>query len=471
MRRKQAFQFGKFNLFLLLTISSFLVFGDIALAQHPLTADGRLFNVLKSGIQRKGKTSLSANISYAFSGADYNYLPTGEVTSFSNFNQDLTLDYAFSRTTMISLGTTLVSYRTTLRADGSGYFSIPTSLRIAYKFGSVNFAQEHVQLGAIITGYIPVQTPVNQPFIPDQLSSLGIGAGFLTSYYFDPIFPENSPGFHFNFLFRAHLSKDELLSRVPSDTLYRTDTKTFARYGIGFEYPFKATPLVLFGEFWGEYAVLAPGKDDGYVYSREGFAFFGAGARYQFDDMISGEFLAEYLVFGNGSEQTVFTPNAASTNGFLNGIAPVSTENYAPFRFTIGVKFEFDKRFRLSEEIYKNLEDDESLAPEDKRRNKKILDVIDERSEDLAQVYRKLRAEDSTLAGRLYFDLVISKTGQVDRVRLVVSNLDESPLARKLEVIFAEQISNWRFPPGKDDIVLDVLKFEFTKRGGFFVMR
>ncbi len=106
------------------------------------------------------------------------------------------------------------------------------------------------------------------------------------------------------------------------------------------------------------------------------------------------------------------------------------------------------------------------MSPADRRRGKIILDVIDEQSEEIALLFKELRKYDEKLYGRLYYEITIGKSGRVERVRLLVSSLDESlPISSYTEDQISEKVRNWKFPPGESEIVIDILKLELTPSG------
>jgi hypothetical protein len=106
------------------------------------------------------------------------------------------------------------------------------------------------------------------------------------------------------------------------------------------------------------------------------------------------------------------------------------------------------------------------VSPADQRRGKIILDVIDEQSEEIALFFKELRKYDEKLYGRLYYEITIGKSGRVERVRLLVSSLDESlPISSYTEDQISEKVRNWKFPPGESEIVIDILKLELTPSG------
>ncbi|MFQ3598786.1 MAG: hypothetical protein SNJ55_08380 [Chloroherpetonaceae bacterium] len=106
------------------------------------------------------------------------------------------------------------------------------------------------------------------------------------------------------------------------------------------------------------------------------------------------------------------------------------------------------------------------VSSADKQRGKIILDVIDEQSEEIALFFKELRKYDEKLYGRLYYEITIGKNGRVERVRLLVSSLDESlPISSYTEDQISEKVRNWKFPPGESEIVIDILKLELTPGG------
>jgi hypothetical protein len=106
------------------------------------------------------------------------------------------------------------------------------------------------------------------------------------------------------------------------------------------------------------------------------------------------------------------------------------------------------------------------VSSADRRRGKIILDVIDEQSEEIDLFFKELRKYDEKLYGRLYYEITIGKSGRVERVRLLVSSLDESlPISSYTEDQISEKVRNWKFPPGESEIVIDILKLELTPSG------
>ncbi len=106
------------------------------------------------------------------------------------------------------------------------------------------------------------------------------------------------------------------------------------------------------------------------------------------------------------------------------------------------------------------------VSSADRQRGKIILDVIDEQSEEIALLFKELRKYDEKLYGRLYYEITIGKSGRVERVRLLVSSLDESlSISSYTEDQISEKVRNWKFPPGESEIVIDILKLELTPSG------
>ncbi len=110
------------------------------------------------------------------------------------------------------------------------------------------------------------------------------------------------------------------------------------------------------------------------------------------------------------------------------------------------------------------------VSKADQRRGRVILDVIDEQSEEIALFFKELRKYDEKLHGKLYYEITIGKSGRVERVRLLVSSLDEAmPISSYVENQISEKLRNWKFPPGESEIVIDVLKFELLPNGNLKV--
>lgn len=106
------------------------------------------------------------------------------------------------------------------------------------------------------------------------------------------------------------------------------------------------------------------------------------------------------------------------------------------------------------------------MSAADRQRGRIILDVIDEQSEEIALFFKELRKYDEKLYGRLYYEITIGKSGRVERVRLLVSSLDESlPISSYTEDQISEKVRNWKFPPGESEVVIDILKLELTPSG------
>lgn len=107
-----------------------------------------------------------------------------------------------------------------------------------------------------------------------------------------------------------------------------------------------------------------------------------------------------------------------------------------------------------------------AMSAADRQRGRIILDVIDEQSEEIALFFKELRKYDEKLYGRLYYEITIGKSGRVERVRLLVSSLDESlPISSYTEDQISEKVRNWKFPPGESEVVIDILKLELTPSG------
>lgn len=123
-------------------------------------------------------------------------------------------------------------------------------------------------------------------------------------------------------------------------------------------------------------------------------------------------------------------------------------------------------RLELRKELTKNKRRRQPMSIAERRRGKIILDVIDEQSEDIALFFKELRKYDEKLCGKLYYEITIGKSGRVERVRLLVSSLDESlPISRYTEDQISEKLRNWKFPPGDSEIVIDILKLELLANG------
>lgn len=98
-------------------------------------------------------------------------------------------------------------------------------------------------------------------------------------------------------------------------------------------------------------------------------------------------------------------------------------------------------------------------------RNRRVMDVLDERSQELIDILKEVRKQDTTLSGKIYYEIVVGTRGYVEKVRLLVSTLDENAYSEFTEEQFAEAIRSWKFPPGNREIVFDVFKVEISKDG------
>lgn len=427
-------------------------------AQAPITADGRIFHTQKALLPRIG--TFSASLTGSFFIRPVDYIPSGGVPDdVLQTNADINLDYSLLRNLAISatLNTFRIENRLDTRPTATLIFS---GARLVLKTGSIGVWDDRIQLGGWLEIFAPFGREPNAPLLPFTNSEFGTGINFIGSYYFDNIFPEFAAGIHVNVGFRNYASSETIISRgVSPPTRVGNDLLTL-RYALGFDVPLpiRNQRITAFAELFGEFYLSASLQE--FVYGRENFSYLGAGAKYQVLDWLSVELMGQLLIIGaqdNTNYQTRF------------GTVPVSLVglNYAPWRIAGGAKVEFGRRFRIPYAI------DEALglynpmmySKSERLRNRKIMDVLDERSQELADIFREVRKQDSTLSGKIYYEIIIGVRGTVEKVRLLVSTLDDNAYAEFTTEQFADAIRGWRFPPGNREVIFDVFKVELAKDG------
>lgn len=430
-----------------------------AFAQAPITADGRIFHTQKALLPRIG--TLSASLSGSFFIRPVDYIAGGGVPDdVLQTNADINVDYVLTRNLAISA--TLNTLRIENRLD-----RIPTEtllfsgVRIALKAGSIGVANNRIQLGGWFDVTVPFSREPNPPLMPFVNNEVGIGLHLAGSYYFDNVFPETSGGIHLNLGLRNYISSQTVITRGVDPPVRVGNDIVTLRYALGFDAPLsiiRGQNIVAFAELFGE--LYASSSLQEYVYGRENFAYIGAGAKYQVFDWLWVEAMGQFLILGGADE----------TNYLLNfGTRPVSLVglNYAPWRVTGGAKVEFGRRLRIPYIIDESLGlyDPLTYSKSERARNRKVMDVLDERSQDLADILKEVRKQDTTLSGKIYYEIIIGRRGNVEKVRLLVSTLDENAYSEFTEEQFADAIRSWKFPPGSREIVFDVFKVEISKDG------
>ncbi len=442
-----------FFFFLLLAASSPPTF-----AQSPVTADGRIFHTQKALLPRIG--TLSAGLSGSFFIRPVDYIAGGGVPDdILQTNADINVDYVMTRNLAIAL--TVNTLRIENRLD-----KLPTEtlffsgVRLALKVGSLAVANNRIHLGGWVEVFAPFSREPNPPLMPFTTNEFGIGLNFAGSYFFDYIFPEASGGIHLNLGLRNYASAQTVVTRgVNPPTRIGNDIITL-RFALGYDtpLPIRGQNIFAFAEVSGE-LYITPSLQE-YIYGRENFTYIGAGAKYQVLDWLWVEAMGQLLILG-GTDQTSYLTNFGTRPVSLVGL------NYAPWRVTGGAKIELGRRMRIPYVIDEalGLYDPLTYSKSERTRHRKIMDVLDERSQELADILKEARKQDSTLSGKIYYELVIGTRGTVEKIRSLVSTLDENAYSEFLEEQFAEAIRSWRFPPGSREVIFDVFKIEVSKDG------
>ncbi|MFN3637941.1 MAG: hypothetical protein ACK4XY_05685 [Chloroherpetonaceae bacterium] len=557
-----------------------------SVAQTPTTAGSRLFYTQKGFLPRQG------TISIAYTGGVFRnstgYSTNGGITTgaLAQTTGDILFDYSINKNYMIAIGTN-VFFTTPNRILVPPSFEPMTTnytqrVSIALRMGSFGVFSEQIQLGGLFRVMVPVSGEFNSPFQPVGLTAPSVSGDFITSYYFDKVFPRLSPGIHLNL--GLNLILMENTNMTPIGTLNNGNNALTMRYAFGLDYPI-SNSFTLFTEVYGE--LLLNGQMPTVLYGRDPFSYAVLGTKIQIWTDLWFEAAGEFLVTDNKSS-TIFDP--------ARGITPFSTNNvnYPNYRALFGLRYEFSRRkyiprtadviygqasiikespfvttsaakaqalglspiqvreaeikelvaeksqvdsltklYQMEEAALNNAKREydrissSSSAPQeaeklkalkekieknekalaeskkelaelrrkegrirlelrrayvelekgnkprkrpvssaDKQRGRIILDVIDEQSEEIALFFKELRKYDEKLYGRLYYEITIGKSGRVERVRLLVSSLDESlPISRYTEEQISEKVRNWKFPPGESEVVIDILKLELTPGG------
>jgi hypothetical protein len=445
----------------LFAVAAIVLFFDAPLlAQSPLTASDRLFHTQKALLERVGTTSIAATGSFFFRGSDY-IIGSAFPSTVLQANADVAVDYIVDRHLMFSASLNAFQIRNSI-VNAPSVTDLLGGARIVAKVGSFGVSNNRIQLGSMLDFQIPFRGESNPPLLPFHFNEFGAGLTLIGSYFFDNIFPEAAAGIHFNLGVRSYFSSDKAISRGAPPFRQLGFSPFTVRLGLGGDVPLPipAYNIVAFAEIFSE---LYIGSElPSIVYGRESFAYAVLGGKYQALDWLWVELLGQVLLIG-GSEST----DIAAAAAFGNPVTTLSGMNYAPFRISAGVRIDLDRRFRIPYRIDESLGlyDEQVYTQSERRRNKRVMDVLDERSQDLADIYKTVRKQDTTVYGKIYYEIVIGKRGNVEKIRLLVSSLDESPLGNFTEEQFAEAIRNWKFPPGNRDLTFDVFKIEISPAG------
>jgi hypothetical protein len=431
---------------------------SFVLPQSLVTADGRVFHTQKAILPRIG--TISAGLSGSFFIRTVDYVAGGGVPDdIIQANADINVDYVMTQNLAVAL--TVNTLRIENRLD-----RLPTTtllfsgVRLALKVGSLAVANNRIHLGGWFEVFAPFSREPNPPLMPFIMNEFGAGVNFVGSYFFDNVFPETSSGLHLNLGLRNYVSAQTIITRGVNPPIRVGNDIITLRYAFGYDTPLliRGQTFIAFAEVFGE-LYITPSLQE-YIYGRESFTYIGAGAKYQLLDWLWVEATGQFLVLGNRDE----------TNYLTNlGTRPVSLVglNYAPWRIAAGARVEFGRRIRIPYVIDEalGLYDPLVYSKRERRRHKRIMDVLDERSQELLDIFKNVRKQDSTLSGKIYYELVIGTSGAVEKIRTLVSTLDENPYSEFLEEQFAEAIRNWRFPPGSREVIFDVFKVELSKDG------
>ncbi|MBC8044253.1 MAG: hypothetical protein IAF08_12520 [Rhizobacter sp.] len=450
----------------------FLAFAAIALlpasllAQSPYTAGSRLYRTQEAYLARKGTFSFAVTGSYFSKGNDfllpndYSNLSAGFTPAALNQNNlDMMIDYVASKRFTFSFGANIFQDRHSIAPLASARTNTFGGLTLNFKLGSLPLGSENVQGGAMLNVYAPFTREGNIPFVPYRSNSFEIGVHFLTSIYTDGLFPDRSLGFHINVGLHNYLNTERDVSRSLDNTYLISNRTVGLRTALGVKYP--TTYVDFFAEASGEFFIGS--RPPTPVYGREDYVYAGIGARGRPLEWLSVELVGEFLVLG-----------ATNTTNYESGAQyniidlSASNLNYVPFKISGGVRMDISRRFSIftNTENYSDQNDPaKQFSPDERRRNKRILDVLDERTDDLNEIYRDARRLDESLEGKVYFELLIGKDGSTKRARVLVSTFNETPIASQTERLMTEKVQTWRYPAGENDLVLEILRLDFSARG------
>ncbi|MDW8465625.1 MAG: hypothetical protein RML35_05390 [Chloroherpetonaceae bacterium] len=404
--------------------------------------------------------TFSASLTGSFFIRPVDYIPGGGVPDdIIQTNADINLNYTLLKNLAISatLNTFRIENRLDTRPTATQLFS---GVRLVLKTGSIGVLNDRIQLGGWFEIFAPFGREPNPPLLPFTQNEFGAGVHFIGSYYFDNIFPEFSSGIHLNLGFRNYSSSETVITRSPSPPIKVGNDLLTLRYALGFDtpLPIRGQRIYAFAELFGEFYLSASLQE--FVYGRENFSYLGAGARYYVLDWLSVELMGQLLIIGGGDNTSYIT---------RFGTVPVSLVglNYAPWRIMGGAKVELGRRFRIPYAIDEalGLYDPMTYSRSERLRNRKIMDVLDERSQELADIFKEVRKQDSTLSGKIYYEIIIGTRGNVERVRLLVSTLDDNAYSEFTTEQFADAIRSWRFPPGSREVIFNVFKIELSRDG------
>lgn len=431
---------------------------ETAHAQGPLTAGGRLFRTQRAFLARKGTVSFSLSGSYFSKGNDYLDPVSGTVTALNQNNIDIALEYVATKNFSTTIATNIFQDRHPIADTRQQYFG---NANLAFKLGSIPMAGDYLYFGSVLNIVAPFARQINIPFVPYgyQSGSFEIGGLLLLSYYLDNIFPDRSLGFHLNFGVQNYFNTDTDISRNQSINSGIVRNTVGVRTAFGAEYP--TTYIDIMAEISGEFYVGT--RPPLIAYGREDYLYAGLGLRGRPLQWLNVELLGEFLVLG-GTNTTRYDIGAPF------GVTQVSQSdlNYVPFRISGGLRFDLTRRFNLftaDDGYFESNDPQRQFSDDEQRRNKLILDIIDERSEDLTAIYKDARRLDNSLEGRVYFEIQVVKDGSVKNVRMLVSSFNETPIALQTERFMTEKVKTWRFPPGGQDLILEILRLDFSPRG------
>ncbi|NTV45856.1 MAG: hypothetical protein HGB11_04910, partial [Chlorobiales bacterium] len=379
---------------------------------------------------------------------------SGKTDALSLYNSDLAFDYAATDNITVSVSTTMLQNDFPRNTDSpkADWFN---ELRFGVKVGSLETLDGALQIGGLFTTAIPINRLTNRPFVRFGSGTLDLSFLAIGSYYFDNLLPEESiavhanlgAGYYFSGTNNATRTASSVVKKIPNDM-------TSLRYGLGVTVPIEDANVRLFGEFSGE-AFLSRALPT-YIYSRENYAYIGVGARWEPADWFGLEGLGEFLVMGGKSDdETVYDVTIGADKLSKSGI------NYAPWKISGGIRFNFGKSFTL----FSDFDDiDSTLSTEEKARNKKIRKILDKQSLKLVRIYEDAREADETLEGSVYFDLVIGKDGSTKNAKILVSTFNETRGGVYLEKEMLNEVKKWKYPAGSKDLQIEILRLHFAPK-------
>ncbi|MGQ9805606.1 MAG: hypothetical protein ACUVRP_05950 [Chlorobiales bacterium] len=291
---------------------------------------------------QKGFLPRQGTVSIAYTGGVFRnstgYSPDGGIKTgaLAQTTGDILFDYSINKNFMLSIGTNVFFTTPNRLLTPPGFEPMKTDyvqrVTLALRMGSFGILSDQVQLGGLFRVMIPTEGEFNSPFQPLGLQVPNVSGEFITSYYFDKVFPRLSPGIHLNIGLNLMLSEN--LNMTPIGVLNSANNVMAMRYAFGLDYPV-SNSFTLFTEVYGEF--FLSGSLPTVLYGRDPYSYALLGTKIQLITDLWMEIAGEFLVMDNKST-TVFDP--------LRGITPFSTNNvnYPSYRALFGLRYEFSRR-------------------------------------------------------------------------------------------------------------------------------